>query len=137
MRAALLRLWRHLEWRGLTLASVGILWVVYGIGLIVTTRSSVTAGTAPLLRIMCIQGWGGVWIACGILGMIAGALRPGRDVWGFAAICLMPAYWGLSFTATALTGDYQVAWAAVPIYAALILMTVVIAVLTRGRSHGR
>lgn len=136
MQAALLRVWRHLGWRGLTLASVGILWVIYGIGLIVTTRSSVVAGAAPLLRIMCIEAWGGVWIATGLLGMAAGGLRPGRDVWGFAAICLMPAYWGLSFTATAATGDYEVAWAAVPIYAALILMLGVIAVLTRGRSHG-
>ncbi|MFD5631573.1 hypothetical protein [Streptomyces sp. NPDC127072] len=137
MRAALLRVWRHLDWRGVTLAGLGVLWIVYGLGLILTTRSSITSGTAPLLRIMCIEAWGGVWIGSGALGIIAGALRPGRDVWGFAAVCLPPAYWGLSFTATAATGAYEVAWAAVPIYAAIVLLIAIVAVLTRGRSHGR
>lgn len=137
MRAALLRVWRHLEWRGTTLAGLGILWIVYGLGLILTTRTSINAGTAPLIRIMCIEAWGGVWIACGILGIIAGTLRPGRDTWGFAAVSLPPAYWALSFTATALTGDYEVAWAAVPVYAALVFLVTVVAVLSRGRSHGR
>ncbi|MGQ4349677.1 hypothetical protein [Streptomyces sp. SAS_275] len=137
MRAApVQRAWRHLGWRGATLAGLGILWIVYGLGLILTTRSSITSGTAPLIRIMCIEAWGGVWIAAGVLGIIAGVRRPGRDVWGFAAVCLPPAYWALSFTATAVTGDYQVAWAAVPIYAAIVLLITVVAVLSRGRSHG-
>lgn len=136
MQAALLRVWRHLEWRGLALAGIGGCWIVYGLGLILTTRSSINSGTAPLISVMCIEAWGGVWIGSGVLGIIAGALRPGRDVWGFSAICLPPAYWGLSFTATAVTGDYQVAWAAVPIYAAIVFLIAIVAVLSRGRSHG-
>lgn len=133
MRAAAARAWRHLRWRGFALAGVGALWVVYGLGLILTTRGSITSGTAPLIRIMCLEAWGGVWIGCGVLGMVAGALRPGRDTWGFAAVSLLPAYWALSFTATAATGDYEVAWAAVPIYAAIVLLIVVVAVLTGRR----
>lgn len=137
MRAALLRVWRHLDWRGAALAGLGGLWIVYGLGLIFTTRGSITSGAAPLLRIMCIEAWGGAWIACGVLGIVAGALRPGRDVWGFAAVWLPPAYWALSFTATAATGSYEVAWAAVPIYAAIVLLIAIVAVLTRGRTHGQ
>ncbi|MFF8679481.1 hypothetical protein ACF07F_16380 [Streptomyces sp. NPDC015237] len=136
MQSVSARLWRHLGWRGATLAGLGALWIVYGLGLILTTRGSISAGTAPLIRIMCIEAWGGVWIGCGVVGMVAGMLRPGRDVWGFAAVCLLPAYWALSFTATAVTGDYEVAWAAVPIYAAIVLLIVVVAVLSRGRSRG-
>lgn len=136
MRAAPARAWRHLGWRGSALAGIGILWIVYGLGLILTTRGSINSGTAPLISVMCIEAWGGVWIGSGVLGIIAGTLRPGRDVWGFAAICLPPAYWGLSFTATALTGDYEAAWAAVPIYAAIVLLIAIVAVLSRGRSHG-
>ncbi|MDQ1037284.1 hypothetical protein QFZ75_003700 [Streptomyces sp. V3I8] len=136
MRAASARAWRHLGWRGLALAGIGSCWIVYGLGLILTTRGSITSGTAPLIRIMCIQAWGGVWIAAGVLGIIAGTLRPGRDMWGFAAVCLPPAYWALSFTATAATGAYEVAWAAVPIYAAIVLLIAIVAVLSRGRTHG-
>ncbi|GAA2971382.1 hypothetical protein [Streptomyces enissocaesilis] len=136
MAAAPARLWRHLGWRGLALAGVGACWIVYGIGLIVTTRGAVTAGAAPVIRLMCIEAWGGVWIASGVLASVAGMLRPGRDVWGFAAISFMPAVWGLAFMASAVTGDYQAAWAAVPIYVAVLLLVVIVATLTRGRTHG-
>ncbi|MFJ3834432.1 hypothetical protein ACIPY6_02825 [Streptomyces sp. NPDC090054] len=133
MRAAL---WRHLQWRGLTLAGLGILWIVFGIGLIVTDRPALVAATAPILRVMCLEAWGGVWIACGVVGVATAALRPGRDLAGFAGAVGPPLIWGLAYIAAAVTGAYEVAWASVPLYAAILLMVVVIAVLTGGRTRG-
>ncbi|WP_411078478.1 hypothetical protein [Streptomyces sp. cmx-10-25] len=126
------RLWRHLGWRGLALAGVGVCWTVYGTGLIVTTRAGVIAATAPVTGLMCMEAWGAVWIACGLLGVAAGARRPGRDVWGFAAVTLPPAVWLLAYTIAAITGDYGPGWASVPLFAAVLLLVVIVAALTGG-----
>ncbi|MFI6639938.1 hypothetical protein [Streptomyces sp. NPDC050504] len=125
--------WRHLGWRGLALAGAGACWTVYGVGLLVTHRQGLSLATAPILRVMCLEAWGGVWIACGLAGLVTGGLRPGRDVLGFAAVTAPPAIWGLAFLGAAATGDYVVAWASVPLYVAVVLLVVIVAALTGGR----
>ncbi|WP_327268822.1 hypothetical protein OG233_14190 [Streptomyces sp. NBC_01218] len=127
MRAAL---WRHLQWRGLALAGTGAAWVVVGLGLLLTDRPAVRAGAGPLIDLMCIQGWGGVWIACGVLALAAGLRRPGRDVWGFAAVAGPPAWWALAYLAAAVSGRYPPGWATVPVYAVILLLLVIVAALT-------
>ncbi|RDG37977.1 hypothetical protein [Streptomyces corynorhini] len=133
MRAAPARLWAHLGWRGLALAGTGALWVWYGVGLLSTDRDGVVAGTAPVTRVMCLEAWAGVWITCGVLATVAGMLRPGRDMWGFAAVALPLIVWGLAFAAAAATGAYTAAWATVPLYAAPLLLLTIVAALTGGR----
>ncbi|WP_327169575.1 hypothetical protein [Streptomyces subrutilus] len=130
MRAAL---WRHLGWRGLALAGVGACWIAYGIGLIVIDRPGVVAAAAPVIRLMCVEGWGGVWIACGTAGVVTAVLRPGRDLIGVGGVFLPPAVWGLAFVGSAATGAYEVAWASAPLYAAIVLLIGVVAALTGGR----
>lgn len=131
MDAAFARqIWRHVGWRGLALAGIGACWIIYGTGLIVTNRAGVIAATAPVTGLMCMEVWGGVWIACGFLGLAAGAMRPGRDMWGFAAVTMPIAVWALAYVAAAITGDYEAAWASVPLFAAVILCLVIIAVIT-------
>ncbi|MGW2985471.1 hypothetical protein [Streptomyces goshikiensis] len=130
-------LWRHLQWRGLTLAGVGACWIWYGIGLIVTSRPGVVSATGPLLRLMCIEAWGGVWIACGAAGLLTAALRPGRDVLGFAGLAGPLLWWTCAFLTAAATGAYDVAWAALPLYVAPLLMVVVVARVTGGRTRTR
>ncbi|MFD3802656.1 hypothetical protein ACFWTC_03285 [Streptomyces sp. NPDC058619] len=130
MRAAL---WRHLQWRGLALGGTGLCWIAYGIGLIVTARPGVVAAAAPLIRIMCVEAWGGVWIACGVAGVLTAALRPGRDLLGVGGVFLPPAVWGLAFVGSSATGEYEVAWASAPLYAAIVLLVFVVAALTGGR----
>lgn len=134
MRAAL---WRHLGPRGAALAGVGVCWIVYGIGLIITSRPGLLLAAAPLLQVMCLKAWGGVWIACGLAGVATALLRPGRDLAGFAGVAGPPLWWGLAFTVAAATGTYEVAWASVPLYAAVLLLVVIVAKLTGGRTRGR
>ncbi|MFG2976312.1 hypothetical protein ACGFYY_25430 [Streptomyces sp. NPDC048331] len=133
MRAAL---WRHLQWRGLALAGVGACWITYGIGLLITDRPGLLLATAPLLRVMCLEAWAGVWIACGTAGVVTAALRPGRDLLGFAGAAGPPLCWGLAYVAAAATGAYEVAWASVPLFVAILLLVVIVAVLTGGRTRG-
>lgn len=130
MRAAL---WRHLQWRGLALAGTGAAWVVVGLGLLLTDRPAVRAATGPLIGLMCIQGWGGVWIGCGVLGLAAGLRRPGRDIWGFGAISLPPVVWALSYATAAVIGRYAPGWATVPVYSVIVLLIAIIAALTGGQ----
>ncbi|MGW1938945.1 hypothetical protein [Streptomyces goshikiensis] len=125
-------LWRHLRWRGLALAGVGACWITYGIGLIVTERPSLLLAAAPILRVMCLEGWGGVWIVCGAAGLVTAVLRPGRDMVGFAGAAGPPLIWGLAYLGAAATGAYEVAWASVPLFAAIVLLVVIVAVLTGG-----
>lgn len=129
-------LWRHLQWRGLTLAGVGACWIWYGAGLIITDRPGLAAATGPLLRIACMDVWGALWIACGLAGVLTAALRPGRDVIGFAGLAGPLLWWTLAFMAAAATGAYGPAWAALPLYVAPLLMVVVIAKITGGRTRG-
>lgn len=133
LRAARARLWRHLGWRGLALAGVGACWTVYGTGLIVTRRAGVAAATEPVTGLMCMEAWGAVWIACGVLGLLAGARRPGRDLWGFAAVALPAIVWGVAYSAAAVRGDYAPGWASVPLFVAVLLLVVIVAALTGGQ----
>ncbi|MFC9036795.1 hypothetical protein [[Kitasatospora] papulosa] len=132
MRAAA-ALWAHLGWRGLALAGPGAGWIVVGLGLVITDRPAVNRATGPLISLMCIEAWGGLWMACGILGLAAGVMRPGRDTWGFAAVSLPPAVWALSYATAAVVGRYSPGWATVPVYAVVLLLLVIIAALTGGR----
>ncbi|MCY0956219.1 hypothetical protein [Streptomyces sp. H27-H5] len=132
MRAAL---WRHLGWRGLALAGVGACWVWYGIGLIVTDRPGVVSATGPLLSLACMEVWGAFWIAGGLAGMLTAALRPGRDLLGFAGLAGPLLWWALAFIASAATGAYDVAWAAIPLYVAPFLLVVVVGQVTGGRTR--
>nr|WSX48902.1 hypothetical protein OG409_08030 [Streptomyces sp. NBC_00974] len=130
MRAAL---WRHLQWRGLTLASLGVLWVWYGVGLIVTDRPGISSALGPLLSIACIEVWGALWIVCGTAGLVTAVLRPGRDIVGFGAVAGPPVWWSASFIAAAATGAYGIAWAAAPLYVAVVLLLGIVAALSGGR----
>lgn len=134
MRAAL---WRHLQWRGVTLAGLGLLWVWYGAGLIVTDRPGITSAIGPLLSLACMEVWGALWIVCGTAGLVTAVLRPGQDVAGFGALAGPPCWWAASFISSAATGAYGVGWATVPLYLAPPFLVAVIAKITGGRTRTR
>jgi hypothetical protein len=82
-----------------------------------------------------MEAWGGLWIACGVLGLVTAVVRPGRDVVGFGALAGPPLWWAAAFLAAAATGSVDTAWASLPLYLAPLFLVVVIAVITGGRTR--
>ncbi|MFD7413542.1 hypothetical protein [Kitasatospora purpeofusca] len=147
MGAALARVRRRLGWRGTALLACGVPWVVYGAGLVTTTREGIVRATVALSGLWALPGWGVVWMCCGVLACVAAARPSGRDMWGFAVAAAPPLIWTLAYVAAAVRGEYRAAWASVPLLLAPVLLLLVVAEVTgrrrrictceRGRPGGR
>lgn len=133
MRAALARWRRRLGWRGTALLCCGLPWMVYGIGLMTTPRPTLNKAAAPITGLMSLPSWGVGWALCGLLASVAAVLRPGHDMWGFAAAAAPPLIWTLAYTAAGITGSYPQAWAGIPLLLVPVLLLVVVAEVTGRR----
>lgn len=133
MVAAPARWRRRLGWRGTALLACGIPWIVYGVGLLTTSRPGLVRAASAITGLLAIPGWGIVWVACGVLASVAAVLRPGRDMWGFAVAAAPPMIWTLAYVAAAITGSYREAWASVPLLLAPVLLLAVVAEVTGRR----
>jgi hypothetical protein len=121
--------------------------VIYGVGLMTTTREGLNRAASALTGLLALPGWGIVWVCCGLLACVAAARRTGHDMWGFAAAAAPPLIWILAYAAAAVTGRYTLAWAGIPILIAPVLLLVVVAEVTgrrrrtcqceRGQRHGQ
>lgn len=136
MSAALARWRRRLGRRGTALLCCGIPWIIYGIGLMTTPRAGLQRAASPITTLMSLHCWGIAWVACGSLACTAALLRPGRDLWGFAAAVAPPTIWTLAYLAAAITGQYQQAWAATPLLVVPVALLIVIAEATGRRRQG-
>lgn len=138
---ALARFRRRLGWRGTALLYCGLPWIGYGVGLMTTPRVGLSRAASVIITLMDLHCWGIVWASCGALACIAAVLRPGRDLWGFAAAAAPPSIWALAYLAAAVTGEYRQAWAAIPLLVTPVLLLTVIAQATgrripTGSGHG-
>jgi hypothetical protein len=94
-----------------------------------------------IITLMDLHCWGIVWATCGTLACIAAILRPGKDLWGFAAAAAPPSIWALAYLAAAVTGEYRQAWAAIPLLVTPVMLLTVVAQATgrripTGSGHG-
>jgi len=137
VRPALARWRRRLGWRGTALLCCGVPWIVYGAGLMTTPRAGLQRAASALTGLLSIPSWGVVWTVCGVLASIAAVLRPGRDMWGFAAAAAPPLIWSLAFAAAGVSGAYRQAWASIPLLITPVLLLVVVAEVTGRGRHGR
>lgn len=112
--------------RGLILASVGFVYLVYGCFITFVSRSmqfSGHSGHNPL-DWMDVKLWGWLWIVCGIVALFIGLQRRlAPDQVGFTAAFIPPALWSFfsiySFIVFLVTaGDYGVqnTWASAAIW---------------------
>ncbi|WP_055588547.1 hypothetical protein [Peterkaempfera griseoplana] len=136
MRAAAARLRARLGWRGASLLVCGVPWVVYGVGLLTTPRVGVSRAAGAITSVVSLCTWGWIWMLCGLLAIAAALLRPGRDVWGFAAAAGPPLIWALAYITAGATGDYRQAWASVPLLLVPVGLLVIVAVMTKGETRG-
>lgn len=135
---------RRLGWRGTALLCCGVPWIAYGVGLMTTPRPGLNQAASVITSLMDLHCWGVVWVACGALACVAAVLRPGRDLWGFAAAAAPPQVWVMAYLAATVTGSYWQAWASVPLLLPSVSLLVVVAKVTgrrrppgEGSRHGR
>lgn len=130
MRAAGAWIDRTVGLRGVALAGCGLGWATYGIGIITDPRYGVSRGVTVLTHVRPLSWWGAMWIACGLIGMAAAALRTGKDRFGFGAVCLPPLVWALAYVVTIATGEYSPAWTSTPAWCVPVLLLAVVAALS-------
>lgn len=133
MRAALARLWGRLGWRGLALATSGIAWISYGASITVQPRYGTVRGISVLLDLMCMAGWGWLWIGAGIIALAFSVIPAGRDLPGVFAAMAPPMLWALAYALGGASGTSSTAWGAVAPWASHALLIAIIAYLTRPR----
>lgn len=108
------RLAKRFGRRGLILASVGFVYLIYGYFVAFISRSTQFSGHHGHnpLDWMDAKVWGWLWILCGVISLFVGLQRKlATDQFGFSAAFIAPALWSFfsvySFTVYLITsGDY-------------------------------
>ncbi|NJQ04301.1 hypothetical protein [Streptomyces lonarensis] len=119
---------RRLGRRGAYLLLTGVTWLLYGIGTVLDPREG-TARAAVVLRAAApLQTWGWVWVAGGVLAILAAWSRcPARRTWGFAAAFAPPALWALAFGWAWVDGQWPQAWTGAVVWAGAALKVAIVA----------
>lgn len=90
------------------LATVGVGWLGYGIGIVLDPRYGTARGLGEVVRWVPLDALGGVWIGAGLLAVVASLLTacPRVQAAGFSALATPAALWGASFTITWAQGGF-------------------------------
>lgn len=82
--------------RGAILLCYGTVWALYGYGQLISPQPE-QRGLDLLLRAWPLSVWAGLWIATGLVAIVAAFLPQGRDAPGFVALVLIVIPWMLSY----------------------------------------
>lgn len=117
MRLAVARLRQRAGRRGAILAAFGLVWLLYGYGLLVEPVVS-TASYRVLLYLMPMDGWAVAWIVAGSVALVCA--WSSVDWPGFAALYALAVPWGLSsLLSWQPLGDNPRGWLGAAIWGAL------------------
>ncbi|MEU3836151.1 hypothetical protein [Streptomyces microflavus] len=97
------------------LVTIGLGWAGYGgIGIIGNPRYGTSRGLAGLTQHVPLNVFGWMWVACGVVAVVAGLLAacPRWQAAGFVALATPAALWGAAFTGAAVTSYPQAAGSA-------------------------
>lgn len=132
-----LRMFGLLGRRGLLLLMFGLLWMSFGFGVLTVEQLRFTSepARAPLLSVLDHQQIGWVWIATGVVSLIAGLTRTrhGRsDILGFNALIVPAAVWFLgyvwSYLAWLMDGSGRAsAWVAAIVWLIVVVFVLLVA----------
>ncbi|MFE9064956.1 hypothetical protein [Streptomyces violaceusniger] len=120
------RLARALGRRGAILLSYGVVWALYGYAQVISPQPD-QRGLQPLLNVMPLSVWGWIWVACGLVAVVAAWLPQGVDAPGFLALPLIVLPWMTSYLASWVTGDFPRGWVAAAIWGLIAVPVIVVA----------
>ncbi|MER7974539.1 hypothetical protein ABTX35_36970 [Streptomyces sp. NPDC096080] len=130
------RLQQHVQLRGLGLIVAGASSVYYGASIAIDPRYGTVRGIQILLQRMPMQGWGWVWIACGLVTVAYGLLRPVWDVPGIVASIAPPLMWATAYLIATVAGTSSNAWGSMGMWLFHAGMMLIVMRSTRTVSRG-
>ncbi|MFJ1653712.1 hypothetical protein ACIOC2_20440 [Streptomyces sp. NPDC088337] len=97
---------RRLGPLGAGLLVAGVLWINWGIGLMLDPRYGTVRGAAALTAVAGICVWGWAWIAAGLLSA-ASAFLPNRLTWiGLIPAAGIPSIWAAAYVIARTIGQF-------------------------------
>lgn len=108
MRAVVRRLQARLGRRGTILLILGVGKICFGVGVIAEPPS--IRGLDLLLRYAPLCAWAMVWIAAGVVVVVAAFLPVGADRGGFIVALIPPMIWAVAYGTAAAEGIYPRGW---------------------------
>jgi fatty acid desaturase len=112
--------------RGAILISYGTVWSLYGFAQITSPQPD-QRGLKPLLEVAPLAVWGGLWVATGLVAVVAAWLPQGLDWAGFLALPAMVLPWMGSYAAAWVTGDFPRGWVAALVWGVIAVPVLVVA----------
>lgn len=118
MRAVVHRIAHRVGHRGAVLTLLGLVALLYGVGLVITPIPN-PVGLRLLLRLWSLHGWGVTLIVAGSIAILSAPLRQGRDWLGWTALVLVWTPWSLAYLVSWWPdGDNPRGWISASIFAA-------------------
>lgn len=120
------RLARKLGRRGAILLCYGTVWALYGYGQLISPQAD-QSGLTLLLQKIPLEVWAWLWIAAGLVAIVAAWLPQGRDAPGFVAIVLIVLPWMLAYLTSWALGYFPRGWVAAAVWGVIAVPVIVVA----------
>lgn len=112
--------------RGAILLSYGVVWGLYGYGVLVAPPANLI-GLDLALHLLPQAVWAWLWIATGVLAVGSAFLPQGADWGAFLALPTIALAWIVSYAAAWLQGDFPRGWVASAVWTAIAVPVLVVA----------
>ena len=115
--------------RGACLLTLGTIYVLLGVGRVLTTDLGPSSRRAMglALDLLPLPAWGALLIVAGLVACVTARWPAGRNGWGFLALSVTAAWWLCVYAAGALVYGSASAWPAALIWLLLVVLVQIIA----------
>jgi len=112
--------------RGAILLSYGSVWALYGYGQLISPQPD-QRGLTLALQMLPLDAWACLFIAAGLVAVVAAWVPQGVDWFGFVALVLIVLPWMTSYLASWILGDFPRGWVAAAVWAVIAVPVLVVA----------